>query len=72
MATGCCEGQKDKWVKKIIRQMIRKKKDPLRAIKHKDVHAASGSGNLNATDCLQMRGYTKKMLYSSLFMKLFS
>lgn len=43
MATGCCEGQKDKWVKKIIRQIIRKK-NPLRAIKHKDVHAGSGSG----------------------------
>lgn len=43
--------------------MIRKKV-PLRAIKHKDVHAGSGSGNLNATDCLKMRAYTKKMLYS--------
>lgn len=64
MATGCCEGQKDKWVKKIIRQMIRKKKDPLRAIKHKDVHVASGSGNFNGTDCLKIREYTKKMLYS--------
>lgn len=62
MATGCCEGQKDKWVKKIIRQMIRKK-NPLRAIKHKDVHAASGSENLSATDCLKMGEYTKKTLY---------
>lgn len=51
--------------------MIRKK-NPLRAIKHKDVHAASGSENLSATDCLKMREYTKKTLSVLPFMKLSS
>lgn len=53
--------------------MIRKK-DPLTAIKPKDVHAASGSGNVYATDCLKIREYIKKMLafYETLILSTFT
>jgi len=64
MATACCEGQKDKRVKKKKLGKLLGKKDPLRAIKHKNALAASGSGNLDATDCMKMREHTKTVLYS--------